>query len=580
MPKITQNRWVLKKITSEENIKTLSKALAISPTVAKLLHLRGINTFEEAKDFFRPSLEQLHDPFLMKDMDKAVKRIEKAIKNQENILVYGDYDVDGTSAVSLIYSYFSSFYNNISYYIPDRNSEGYGISTQGIDFASDNNISLIIALDCGIKANDKIDYANQKNIDFIICDHHLPSDEIPNAVAILDAKQHDCDYPYKELCGCGVGFKLCQAFAIKNKKDINEVYNLLDYVAIATAADIVSVTGENRVMVAKGLELINANPKPGIKALFDIAKKENTVVGVHDLVFIAAPRINASGRMESGAKSVELLISKNEKDSEKIAQYINVHNTDRKDEDKSITQEALQIIEENEPLKNAKTTVLYRDYWHKGVIGIVASRVMETYYRPTIILTKSNGKVSGSARSVRDFSVYDAIEKCGDLLIQFGGHKYAAGLTLEEKNVSAFIEKFEQVVSESITDEQLIPQISIDAEITLDELKPEKDNALPKIYRIIEQFGPHGPENMTPVFLLKNVVADYPKIVGETHLKCLIAHPKFPDVRINAIGFNMAHHLNKIENKQPFDCVFSLDKNEWNGNASIQLKLRDLKPTR
>lgn len=580
MPKINQNRWVLKQIASEQDVKTLSEEVNIPVTIAKLLHLRGINSFQEAKDFFRPSLEQLHDPFLMKDMDKAVKRIEKAIKNNENILIYGDYDVDGTSAVSLVYSYFSSFYNNISYYIPDRNSEGYGISFQSIDFAADNNISLIIALDCGIKANDKIDYANQKNIDFIICDHHLPDEKIPNAIAVLDAKQNDCNYPYKELCGCGVGFKLCQAFALKNNKNIEDVYDLLDYVSIATAADIVPITGENRVMVAKGLELINSKPKAGIKALFDIAKKEDSAIGVHDLVFIAAPRINASGRMESGAKSVELLVSKNEEEASEIAKYINAHNTDRKGEDQNITQEALEIIEENEQLKNAKTTVLYRDYWHKGVIGIVASRVMETYYRPTIILTKSNGKVAGSARSVRDFSVYDAIEKCSDLLIQFGGHKYAAGLTMEEKNVEKFIKKFEKVVSESITEEQLIPQISIDTEITLDELKPENGIMLSKLYRIIEQFAPHGPENMTPVFLLKNVVAEYPKIVGESHLKCLITHPNFPNIKVNAIGFNLGEHLSSIENKKPFDIVFSLDKNEWNNNVSLQLKLRDLKPSR
>jgi single-stranded-DNA-specific exonuclease len=578
MPKIMQNRWVLKQIDDLDKVSTLSKELNVSPTIAKLLLLRGISTLEEARDFFRPTLNHLHNPFLMKDMHKAVERIEKAISNNEKILVYGDYDVDGTSAVALVYSFFSQLTENISYYIPDRYKEGYGISFQGIDFAADNDFSLIIALDCGIKALDKIDYALEKNIDFIICDHHLPGDKIPKATAVLDPKQPDCPYPYKELCGCGVGFKLCQAYTQKHQLSEEPLFELLDLTAIAIAADIVPINGENRVLTTMGLARINQSPRPGVKALFDVSKRKDEPVTVTDLVFIAAPRINAAGRMESGTKSVNLLTAKTAEDATTIAAQINVHNTDRKDEDKSITKEALEMIENNPALHKAKSTVLFQPHWHKGVIGIVASRVMESYYRPTIILTQSNGKVAGSARSVRGYSVYDAIDKCSDLLLQFGGHMYAAGLTMLPENVEAFQKKFEEVVSATIDEKLLTPEIQIDCEITLDELYSEKENELPKLYRIIEQFAPHGPENMTPIFILKGVVdTGYAKIVGEEHLKCTLTHPQFPHIKINSIGFYMAHHLETIGSKKPFDVVFSIDKNEWNGSTSIQIKIRDIR---
>ena len=578
MPKIMQNRWVIKQIDDLDRVNQLSEELNVPPTIAKLLCLRGISSFEEARDFFRPTLSHLHDPFLMKDMHKAVERIEKAISNNEKILIYGDYDVDGTSAVALVYTFFSQLTDNISYYIPDRYNEGYGISFQGIDFAADNDFSLIIALDCGIKAIDKIDYASQKNIDFIICDHHLPGDTIPKAAAVLDPKQTDCSYPYKELCGCGVGFKLCQAYTQKHQLSEENLYNLLDLTAIAIAADIVPITGENRVLATKGLELINTAPRPGVKALFEISKKKDEIITVTDLVFIAAPRINAAGRMESGTKSVNVLTSKTAEEATEIAGQINIYNTDRKDEDKSITKEALEMIDNNPTLQQAKSTVLFQPHWHKGVIGIVASRVMESYYRPTIILTQSNGKVSGSARSVRGYSVYDAIDKCSDLLEQFGGHMYAAGLTMLPENVVAFQKKFDEVVSATIDERLLTPEIQIDCEIFLDELYTNKENELPKLFRITEQFAPYGPENMTPVFLLKNVVdTGYAKVVGDEHLKFTVTHPSYSHIKINAIGFYMAHHLEKITSKKPFDVVFSIDKNVWNGNTSIQLKVRDIR---
>lgn len=579
MPKNKQNRWVFKPKAEMKTVNQLEKELQIPNTIANLLVQKGIRSFEDAKSFFRPNLNELHDPFLMKDMDKAVERVNTAIAKNENILIYGDYDVDGTSAVSLVYTYLLKYTNNLSYYIPDRYTEGYGVSFTGIDFAEDNGFSLIIALDCGIKAIDKIDYANEKNIDFIICDHHLPGDEIPNACAVLDPKQSNCEYPYKELCGAGVGLKLVQALAKKNNTPIEEVYGLLDIAAIAVAADIVPITGENRIISQLGLKKINESPRPGIDALFYQAKKENEVIVNSDLVFTAAPRINAAGRMDSGQKAVDLICSKSIKDAQEIASKINRFNDSRREEDKKITKEALEIIEADEWMKDAKSCVLYQPHWHKGVIGIVASRVIESYYRPTIILTKSGDKVAGSARSVKGFSVYNAIDACKDEIIQFGGHKYAAGLTLKEENVDAFRRKFEEVVSNTITKDQLSPEITIDAEITLDELRPEEGNSLPKFYRLITQFEPFGPNNMTPIFCLKGVVDNgYGKIVGDNHLKLTITHPDFSDIQIGSIAFNFGHleqHI--LIEKMPFDIVFSIEKNEWRGNVSLQLKIRDIK---
>ena len=578
MPKVNQNRWVVKPKGDDKVVAELQKSLDIPHTVANLLVQRGIHNFDEAKAFFRPSLNQLHDPFLMKNMAKAVKRIEKALKNKENILIYGDYDVDGTSAVALVYHFFSQLTQNISYYIPDRYEEGYGISFQSIDFAKDNNISLIIALDCGIKAVEKVAYANEKSIDYIICDHHLPGKEIPDALAVLDPKQADCKYPYKELCGAGVGFKLVQAYAAKNNISEEHVFDLLDILTIAIAADIVPITGENRVLSHFGLKKINEQPRPGIAALFEVAVKEHREIVNSDLVFVAAPRINAAGRMESGILAVDLLTSGNKEDAIEIAKKINENNADRKDEDKKMTQEALDIIAEDVFLQTAKSSVLYQPHWHKGVIGIVASRVIETYYRPTIILTKSGDKVAGSARSVKGYNVYNAIEACSDLITQFGGHKYAAGLTMLEENVEAFRQKFDQVVSSTILEEQLTPEITIDAEITLDELVEDQKNGLPKLYRLVEQFQPFGPGNMTPVFCLKNVIdSGNSRIVGDNHLKLSITHPDFPKISIDGIAFNMGENFEGISQKTPFDVVFSLDKNVWNGFVSLQLRIRDIR---
>lgn len=579
MPKNTQNRWVFKPNGDKKTVNLMQNELGIPNTVANLLVQRGITDFESAKHFFRPDLRQLHDPFQMKDMQKAVDRINLALKNEEPILVYGDYDVDGTSAVSLVYTYLSKLTNSISYYIPDRYNEGYGVSYQGIDFAEDNGFSLIIALDCGIKAIEKIDYANNKNIDFIICDHHLPGDEIPNAVAVLDPKQENCNYPYKELCGAGVGFKLIHALCLNNAWEESEVFDLIDIAAIAIAADIVPITDENRIISTLGLEKINTAPRPGIEVIFAQSKKENKRVVNSDLVFTAAPRINAAGRMDSGQKAVDLLCSKSIEEANKIASNIEVYNSNRKEEDRKITEEAIQMIEEDDFLKNAKSSVLYQPYWHKGVVGIVASRVIESYYRPTIILTKSGDKVAGSARSVKGYNVYDAIDACSDVITQFGGHKYAAGLTMDEKNINAFREKFEKVVSNTITDEQLNPEISIDAEISIKELQSEQNGGMPKLFRLINQFEPFGPQNMTPVFCLKGVIDNgWGKIVGDNHLKLTITHPEHQEIKVSAIAFNFGHlegHI--LTDRKPFDIAFSLEKNEWNGSTSLQLKIRDIK---
>jgi single-stranded-DNA-specific exonuclease len=462
-------RWEIKEKADAEAIKKLSQELNnLSETLANILLQRDITNLEQARTFFRPDLANTHDPFLMKDMDKAVERLDQAILKNEKILIFGDYDVDGTTSVALVYSYLSNYYPNLGYYIPDRYAEGYGISYQGIDFAAENNYALIIALDCGIKANDKVDYANQKGVDFIICDHHQPGDEIPNAVAVLDPKRTDCDYPYKELSGCGVGYKLMQAWSIKNEKDNTLLLSYLDLLAVSICADIVPITDENRVFVSYGLQQINSNPRAGIKAMIDVAglKKDKTL-NVMDVVFTIAPRINAAGRLETGNKAVELLIAPTTEEAEDAGKSINILNTDRKDIDKLITQEALQIIEDDALFEEKITTVVFNKDWHKGVIGIVASRLIETHYRPTVVLTESNGKATGSARSVKDFDLYQAIDACSDLLEQFGGHKYAAGLTLKLENVTAFSERFNEVVRQQIEPEMLIPQISIDDELML-----------------------------------------------------------------------------------------------------------------
>jgi len=562
-------RWKLKPETNPEITSKLAKELGIEYTLAKLLVQRGIETFEDAKNFFRPNLINLHNPYLMKDMDKAVNRIEQAINNNENILVYGDYDVDGTTAVSLMASYLKKIHPNIATYIPDRYDEGYGVSYKGIDFAEDNNFSLIIALDCGIKAIDKVAYANKKGIDFIICDHHRPGDKIPEAVAILNPKQIDCEYPYKELCGCGVGFKLVQALATNRNETINDLVEYLDLVATAIAADIVPITGENRILAYFGLQVINENPRIGIKAMIHQIKKDRLTIT--DVVFILAPRINAAGRIKHGNYAVELLTEVDFGTAIKLASEIENNNNDRKDLDKNITAEALQQILENKEHENY-STVVYQKSWHKGVIGIVASRLIETYYKPTLVFTKSGNKLAASARSVKGFDIYEALVKCSEFIEQFGGHKYAAGLTLKEENYQNFKNKFEEVVKNSLPEELRTPEITIDAEINLSEITP-------KFYRIINQLAPFGPQNMKPVFMSSGLRDNgYGKKVGidENHLKLNIFEGT-NQTTYNAIGFNIGKKHALIQQGNSFKATYCIEENHWNGYTSLQLLLKDLK---
>ena len=560
-------RWTLKSLPEKEKVDQLSKELQVDKTIAKILCQRDIETFDDAKKFFRPSLKDIHNPFLMKDMDIAVNRIETAITNNENILIYGDYDVDGTTAVSLVSSYLKTIHPNVATYIPDRYAEGYGVSYAGIDFAEDNDFSLIIALDCGIKAIEKVAYATKKNIDFIICDHHKPGEKIPKAVAVLNPKREDCTYPFNELCGCGVGFKLIQALGTNRNQKIEDLMPYLDLVATAIAADIVPMNGENRTLAYFGLEVINTNPRNGIKALIhQIKKKELTIT---DVVFIIAPRINAAGRMKHGNYAVELLTEMDLDAAIEFAAAIEIFNADRKDLDKKITDEALiQIIDNSE--ENRFTSVVYQEDWHKGVIGIVASRLIEKYYRPTLVFTKSGDKLAASARSVKGFDVYNALLQCEEFIEQFGGHKYAAGLTLLPENYKKFKNKFEEVVSTTIDKNLLTPEITIDAEIDLSEITP-------KFFRIIQQMAPFGPQNMKPVFTTTCVRDNgYGKKVGkdETHLKLNVFQGD-NKATFGAIGFNLGDKMEFVQDE--FDIAYTLDENEWNGFKTIQLVLKDLK---
>lgn len=565
-----EKRWSLKSEGDEQVVSQLANELSIDKVLANLLVQRGVNTFDEAKKFFRPSLTDLHDPFLMKDMDKAITRLESAIKNQEKILVYGDYDVDGTTAVALVYSFIAQFHKQVEYYIPDRYAEGYGISFQGIDYASEQNFSLIIALDCGIKAIDKVEYASQKGIDFIICDHHRPGDSLPKAVAVLDPKRDDCNYPFDELCGCGVGFKLVQAYVLKNNIPFEELEQFLDLTAISIASDLVPIVGENRILCYFGLEQLNKNPRKGIKAILDLANVKREVT-MNELVFTVGPRINAAGRLESGRSAVALLVSDNHADAKESGQNINITNTERRTIDVTITQHALSMIDGNMEMIKRKSTVLFHPDWHKGVVGIVASRLTEKYYRPTIILTESNGKATGSARSVKDFDVYDAIEACSDLLEQFGGHKYAAGLTLKVENVEAFQKRFEEIVSATIEEHMLVPEIEIDAELELSQITS-------KFYRILKQFSPFGPGNMSPVFITKHLVdKGYIRIVGSNHLKLDIQSALNPRESYPAIAFGQAEHFDALLRKQIFSACYAIDENTFNGNTTLQLNVKDIK---
>lgn len=561
-------RWTLKPKPQDSEVISLKNALQVDDIVATLLLQRGITSYDEAKTFFRPGFNDIHNPFLMKDMDKAVKRIEKAIANNERILVYGDYDVDGTTAVALMFSFLKTLTPNIATYIPDRYLEGYGISKKGIDFAYDNEFSLIIALDCGIKAIDKVAYARNKGIDFIICDHHRPSLELPNAVAVLDPKRKDCKYPFKDLCGCGVGFKLITALTVQNGDSVEDLWEYLDLVAIAIGADIVPIIGENRALAYLGLQIINSNPRAGIKAIIAETKKEH--LSITDVVFIIAPRINAAGRMKHGNHAVTLLTETDLNLAAEFARDINQFNTDRRETDQRITEEALlQIVKNNE--QERCTTVVYDENWHKGVIGIVASRLIETYYRPTLVFTKSGDKLAASARSVKGFDVYNALEACSEYIEQFGGHKYAAGLTLLPQNYSAFKNRFEAVVKDTIDSKLLTPEITIDLEIALSTIDQ-------RLYRILRQFAPFGPGNMTPVFMTQGLRdTGWGKCVGDDdkHLRCTATDGS--KTKLVGIGFGLGDKLDLIQNQKQFSAVYSIDENHWNGRSSLQLKLKDIK---
>jgi single-stranded-DNA-specific exonuclease len=563
-----QKRWVLENEGNRQQVLQLAEALQVNEVLSNLLVQRGITSFEEAKHFFRPNIRHLHDPFLMQDMEKAILRIEKAILNNEKILIYGDYDVDGTTSVAVVYQFFKKRYENISFYIPNRYTEGYGISTVGIDYAAENNFSLIIALDCGIKSVDKVIYAGKRSIDFIICDHHLPGEELPQAVAVLDPKRSDCNYPYKELSGCGIGFKLIQAYAEKNNIDWEEVNCYIDLVAVSIACDLVHINGENRTLAALGLEKLNTNPSVGIKALMNVAGKAANYT-ISDIVFSIGPRINAAGRIDDAKHAVNLLIADCTDAAFTNGELINLKNTERKEHDLNITGQALNMIEQDLDLVNRRSTVVYQENWHKGVIGIVASRLTEKYYRPTIVLTKSNGHVTGSARSVHGFDLYEALCGCSDLLLQFGGHKYAAGLTLLPENLPAFSKRFEEIVNLNITEEQLVQRIKIDAELNLNQITA-------KFYRILKQLAPFGPENMTPVFVSKNVyVSGSVSLVGSNHLKLCVVQDGSPI--FSCIGFGLGEYISCLKNSMPFDICYTIEENNFREQKTLQLVLKGIR---
>lgn len=563
-----QRRWIYNALPPQDEVEALSKSLNINPYLSTILLQRGKNSFEEAKKFFRPSLEHLHDPFLIKDMDKAVARLQRAIDTNEKILVYGDYDVDGTTAVALVYSYLKSFYPNCDFYIPDRYTEGYGVSESGVIWAEENDFTLIIALDLGIKASDMVHLAGHKGIDFIICDHHLPGKDMPNAVAVLDPKREDCSYPYKELSGCGLGFKLLQAFAQAQGHE-EKIYEYLDLVAVSNAADIVPINGENRILTFFGLQKLNQNPRPGLKALKDIAGTKGDL-DVSGIVFTLGPRINAAGRVAHARGAVELLIAQTEDEANALAEKVNLKNDLRREFDLSITEEAISMIEQDEKLRTAKSTVLYKDSWHKGVIGIVASRCIEKFYRPTVILTESNNKITGSARSVRGFDLYSAISSCSDLLDKFGGHKYAAGLTLELHNLEAFKNKFEEVVSATITEEMQIPVIEIDLEVPLKAITG-------KFFSILKQMAPFGPENQRPVFEARNLfVVNSLSNFKERHIRFLVGQAGTENI-FQAVGFDLSDCYDRLARGDSFRMAYTIEENTYNGMTSIQLRAKDIK---
>jgi single-stranded-DNA-specific exonuclease len=561
-------RWLFKELPSRQQVDRLSNLINTNPYLTGVLLQRGISDFEGAKKYFRPSLNDLHDPFLMKDMDKAVKRLKAALDREERILIYGDYDVDGTTSVSLVYRYLRRFYPDCDVYIPDRYAEGYGVSLAGVEFAADNGYSLIIALDCGIKSSELVRLAANKGIDFIICDHHLPGETIPEAVAVLDPKRPDCNYPCADLSGCGLGFKFMQAYA-RLYRDESEVFEYLDLVAVSIASDIVPIVDENRILAYHGLKKLNDNPMPGLKALKDIAGIKNDL-DISGVVFTLGPRINAAGRVAHASAAVDLLISKTEEEANMLAEKVNLKNEVRKEFDSSITEEALAMIETNNLVRASKSTVLFKNTWHKGVIGIVAARCVEKFYRPTVILTESNNKITGSARSVNGFDLYNAILSCSDLLEKFGGHKYAAGLTLDASNLEAFQQRFEQVVSSTITADMLVPVVEIDYTIPLDAINM-------KFMNILKQMGPFGPENARPVFEAKNLyVFNSLSSFKDRHIKFLVGQEGSSNV-FQAVGFDLADFYERISGGDTFRMAFTIEENVYNGSTSIQLRIKDIK---
>ena len=586
-----ETRWILNKEVDTQQVAELSKVLGIDENLATLLVQRGITSFEEAKTFFRPSLDQLHDPFLMTDMDKAVDRVLRAINEGEKVLVYGDYDVDGTTAVALVYTYLKPFFKKkkIEFYIPDRYKEGYGISHQGIDYAAKNGFKLVIALDCGIKAVERIEYANSKGVDFIICDHHRAGDVIPAAVAVLDAKRPDCHYPYDELSGCGVGFKLITALSMKGLGTIEQVYDLLDLLAVSIAADIVPITGENRVLAYYGLKRLNKDPRPGIEAILQHANiyrreedqqtEDNNALTreltISDLVFLIGPRINAAGRIDKASDSVRLLIAEKKEHAEKLAASINDLNDMRREFDNRITEEALGMIADDPQLHNAKSTVVFNENWHKGVIGIVASRLTDYYYRPTIVLTMANGLITGSARSIKNFDIYDAIDNCSDLLEHFGGHKYAAGLSMRPENLPEFSRRFEEYVAEHLVEEDFVPEMEVDLKINFRDITP-------KFMRILEQFSPFGPGNMAPVFWTDNVIdtGGSRPVGGLRHLKLTMSQIGDQEqgvAPLSGIAFQQGDLYDRIHAGEPFSICYHLEYNTWQGKTTLQLNVKDIK---
>lgn len=586
-----ETKWILNQSVDKQKVAEIVRVLNIDENLATLLVQRGITNYEEAKSFFRPSLSQLHDPFLMKDMDKAVDRVLQAIQNGEKLLVYGDYDVDGTTAVAVVYTYLKPFFKKkkIEFYIPDRYEEGYGISFKGIDYAAENGFKLVIALDCGIKANERIDYANERGVDFIICDHHRAGDVIPKAVAVLDAKRPDCHYPYDELSGCGVGFKLITALSMRGLGTIEEVYELIDLLAVSIAADIVPITGENRVLAYFGLKQLNKKPRPGIEAILQHANiyrrdddqldSDESVLTreltISDLVFLIGPRINAAGRIAKASDSVRLLIADKKEHAEKLAASINDLNDERREFDNRITEEALDMIAADQELKDAKSTVVFNSKWHRGVIGIVASRLTDYYYRPTIVLTRANGLVTGSARSIRSFDIYDAIDHCSDLLEHFGGHKYAAGLSMKPENLPEFRRRFEAYVSKHLVDEDFVPELEVDLKINFSDITS-------KFMRILNQFAPFGPGNMAPVFWTDNVIdaGGSRPVGGHRHLKLTVTQPGDAEQGIapfSGIAFQKGDFFDRIHDGEPFSICYHLEYNTWQGKTNLQLNVKDIK---